>query len=66
MMIWPNKDAREEVDDLPPINAGAAAAPAGQVTVEKTVEERADGTKVTKTTTTNPDGSKTVEETVEK
>mmetsp|Transcript_27446 Transcript_27446/g.60148 ORF Transcript_27446/g.60148 Transcript_27446/m.60148 type:complete len:234 (+) Transcript_27446:232-933(+) len=44
--------------------AAAATAPAGDtVAVEKTVN--ADGSTVTKTTTTHPDGSKTVEEVVE-
>lgn len=66
--IYPNKVAQEEVNDLPPVGA-AVAAPAGQTTVEKTVEttENPDGTttKVIKTTTTNPDGSKTVTETRE-
>ena len=40
--------------------ASPAAAASGEVTVEKFTNE--DGTVVTKTTTTNPDGSKTVEE----
>ena len=52
----------DDKTDAPSAAAGPANA-ADTVTVEKTVN--ADGTTVTKTTTTHPDGSKTVEEVVE-
>jgi len=54
-------------DDHDEKNSAPAAVPvadeAGESTVEKFTNE--DGTVVTKTTTTNPDGSKTVEEVTE-
>ena len=46
-----------------PAPAAVPVAHAGETTVEKFTNE--DGTVVTKTTTTNPDGSKTVEEVTE-
>ena len=46
-----------------PAPAAVPVADAGETTVEKFTNE--DGTVVTKTTTTNPDGSKTVEEVTE-
>ena len=46
-----------------PAGVPVADADAGETTVEKFTNE--DGTVVTKTTTTNPDGSKTVEEVTE-
>ena len=46
-----------------PAPAAVPVADAGETTVEKFTNE--DGTVVTKTTTTNPDGSKAVEEVTE-